>query len=177
MDEKQDKILAILGRLEARLAVLTEMERTLARLAKAVTAFKDKAPEESEISEIKEKPLRLQVGGNEEETWLALPEEQVAAVLAPFANAQRVKLLKALYLGISESGQLKEFTGLTGGQLYHHLKELALAKFLSRKVRGEYRLSSFGYYAFSALMILVASLLEEEIREEEVIAPEEIEVY
>lgn len=168
--EKEEKFLAALGRIEARLAVLNEMERTLARLEKSLSLPKERP--EAEPGET----VRLPGGGNEEETWLDLPEDQVAAVLAPFANAQRVKLLKALYMGISESGQLKEFTGLTGGQLYHHLKELALAKFLSRKVRGEYRLSSFGYYAFSALMILVASLLEEEM-EEEVVTPEEIEVY
>ena len=114
-------------------------------------------------------------GGNDEEAWLELSEDEVAAVMAPFANAQRVRLLKALYLGIAESGQLKDFTGLTGGQLYHHLKELALAKFLSRHMRGEYRLSSFGYYAFSALMILAHDLLAQET-DEEVVKPEEIEL-
>ena len=118
---------------------------------------------------------RVQTGGNEEEDWLTLPEEQVASVMAPFANAQRLRILKALYLGESESGQLREMTGLTGGQLYHHLKELALAKFLSRQVRGEYRLSAFGYYTFSSIMILLSSLLREELDEDDTVSPEEIE--
>ncbi len=74
--------------------------------------------------------------------------------------------------GATASGVI---TGLTGGQLYHHLKELALSRFLSRQVRGEYHLSGFGYYAFSAMMILASDLLAEE-HDEELVTPEEIEL-
>ncbi|MGE5551054.1 MAG: hypothetical protein ACM3ZC_11075 [Bacteroidota bacterium] len=173
--EADERVISALDRIEARLGSLPEIERTVTRLEKALSAVRrgltapagQQPRQESAVA-------RVAVGGNEEEVWLDLPEERVASVMAPFANEQRVKLLKALYLGLSESGQLREFTGLTGGQLYHHLKELALAKFLSRQVRGEYHLSTFGYYAFSALMILAADLLAEE-PEEELVKPEEIE--
>jgi len=158
----EERILASLARIEARLESAVPGSRPGIQRAHSV-------PPEAPAAK------RVASGGNDEEAWLELPEDQVTAIVAPFANEQRVKLLKALYLGIAESGHLKEFTGLTGGQLYHHLKELALAKFLSRQIRGEYRLSSLGYYAFSALMILMADLLAEEL-DEEVVTPEEIEL-
>ncbi|MGE5530427.1 MAG: hypothetical protein ACM3X6_14970 [Patescibacteria group bacterium] len=162
------QILAALARVEARLASLEE--RRPRRQPPDETADSRSAPARGETQP---KRARAAMGGNEEENWLDVPEDKIAAVMAPFASEQRIKLLKSLYLGISESGQLKDFTGLTGGQLYHHLKELALAKFLSKQVRGEYGLSSFGYYAFSAIMILVTDLLAEDLPEE-LIAPEEI---
>lgn len=165
--DAEERILSALGRIEGRLAALGELEHLRDRRGARPGSRDAAEPAAPRIA-------RVPAGGNDEEDWFALPEAQVAAILAPFANEQRVKLLKALYLGLTESGQLKEFTGLTGGQLYHHLKELALARFLSREVRGEYRLSSFGYYAFSALMILAAELLGEEM-DEELVGPEEIQ--
>lgn len=169
--EIDERILSVLDRIDERLAVLADLERVLPRIARTLPQPQKGRTGVAETPP----PTHVPGGGNDEETWLELSEDEVAGVMAPFANAQRVKLLKALYLGIAESGQLKEFTGLTGGQLYHHLKELALAKFLSRHVRGEYRLSSFGYYAFSALMILAHDLLTQET-DEEVVKPEEIEL-
>ncbi|MCL6613207.1 MAG: hypothetical protein K6U03_01080, partial [Firmicutes bacterium] len=91
--DTDERLLSALGRIEARLAVLSEMERTLARLERLLPAAK--AHHEVEPSA----PTRVPGAGNEEETWLDLPEEGVAAILSPFANAQRVKLLKALYMG------------------------------------------------------------------------------
>lgn len=168
----EDPVLAALARIEERLPDLRRFEQVLHRLENKLAAGAGTRPASSKGGG---ETMRMPGGGNDEESWLGQPEERTAAVMAPFANAQRLKLLKALYLGISESSQLKEFTGLTGGQLYHHLKELALAKFLSRQIRGEYRLSSFGYHAFSAFMILAADLLAEE-PDEDVVEPEEIEL-
>lgn len=174
--ETDERVLAALDRIETRLGSLAELEQTVIRLERALpTPRGEKAISQNRAdARPASAATRVAAGGNGEEDWLDLPEAQVASVMAPFANEQRVKLLKALYLGMSESSQLREFTGLTGGQLYHHLKELALARFLSRQVRGEYHLSTFGYYAFAALMILASDLVAEE-PDEALIKPEEIE--
>ncbi len=169
-DELFERILSALGRIEARLSSLGEMERALKKLGSPSGQVEESTPKTDKSAGI----LSVPGGGNEEESWLTLSEEHLAALMAPFANQQRIKLLKALYLGFTESNQLKEFTGLSGGQLYHHLKELAMARFLTRQVRGEYRLSAFGYYAFSAFMILAADLLAEQA-EEELVEPLEID--
>jgi len=162
--ENNEAILAALARIETRLAALEDSDRQETRRERPAPLARGQAPG----------VINVPISGNEEEQWMELPEDRVAAIMAPFANEQRIKLLKALYMGTTESGRLKDLTGLTGGQLYHHLKELALGKFLSRPVRGEYRLSAFGYYTFSALMILISDLIAEQMNEE-IITPEEID--
>jgi hypothetical protein len=59
--------------------------------------------------------------------------KRMAKLLSPFSNEQRIRILKMLLEGDKLSSELIQTTGLEGGQLYHHLKELALAEYIEQK--------------------------------------------
>jgi len=83
-------------------------------------------------------------GPDDYEELFKADENLIAEVASSLANPSRVKLIKSLLAGDKTSSELSQDTGIDGGQLYHHLRELAKAKFLSRDHRGVYRLSHFG---------------------------------
>jgi DNA-binding HxlR family transcriptional regulator len=84
--------------------------------------------------------------------WLSCPESVVVHFLSPFSNEQRISLMKALFLGTKTATELKETTGLTDGQLYHHLKDLALAGYLLKEERNSYSLTTEGKMILSIVL-------------------------
>lgn len=81
-------------------------------------------------------------------TWLgALREDDsysTARYCAALANEHRIKILKALAGQEQTTAQLSEFTGLEGGPLYHHLKELITARFVQQRERSCYKITREG---------------------------------
>jgi len=92
----------------------------------------------------------------------------VARLLSPFSNEQRILILKTLIDGSRTSSELTQATGLEGGQLYHHLKELALAEFIEQEQRGIYALTEKGRHALLTTLAMAMTL-------EKRVIPEEVE--
>jgi hypothetical protein len=70
------------------------------------------------------------------------PEEAIEKFFSIFSNRQRVSLMRAM-IGIESitSTELREKTGLTEGQFYHHIRELSSAECVVKKGQDQYRLS------------------------------------
>lgn len=77
-------------------------------------------------------------------------------------------ILKTLIDGSRTSSELTQATGLEGGQLYHHLKELALAEFIEQEQRGIYALTEKGRHALLTTLAMAMTL-------EKRVIPEEVE--
>ena len=102
-----------------------------------------------------------QMLSHSEETWEGLrdvSEVQVAQFMSPFSSEQRIGLLKALAEGSQSAGELAEETGLSSGQLYHHLRELASARYLLSPERNSYELTLRGKRALLTVLGLAKSL-------------------
>lgn len=69
--------------------------------------------------------------------------EAVARMLAPLAHEGRIKLMQAMYNSPKSSGDLTHITGLKGGNLYYHLKELIRSNYVCERDDG-YDLTGLG---------------------------------
>jgi len=69
---------------------------------------------------------------------------RIVRILGSLANEHRVKILLSLLQGSKSASELAEETGLEGGPLYHHLKELMLAGYIESPERGKYVLTPRG---------------------------------
>jgi len=102
---------------------------------------------------------------------LAASPERVAKLVAPLSSRQRVAILKALIEGPKTPSELSRITGMRGGELYHHLKELIRSGYVEARGRGVYALTFKGEAVFSVVAGLASHLepptdeeLEEELR-------------
>ena len=68
----------------------------------------------------------------------------IERLLAPLAHESRVRLMQAMYDGPKSSSELSQATGLTGGNLYYHLKELIHAAYVADK-DGAYDMTDLGF--------------------------------
>jgi len=68
---------------------------------------------------------------------------KVERMLTPLAHESRVRILQTLFEKRCGSTELSDATGLTGGNLYHHLKELVYAGYVSDRERT-YSLTNLG---------------------------------
>jgi DNA-binding transcriptional ArsR family regulator len=75
-----------------------------------------------------------------EDTSLAPKLERM---LTPLAHESRVRIMQALYVSPCSSSALSEATGLKGGNLYHHLRELLYAAYVHETDDG-YALTDLG---------------------------------
>ena len=82
---------------------------------------------------------------------------RLAEMAAPLSNENRVRILQLLLDGPKSSSELSSITGLEGGQLYHHLKELMFAGFIGSVERGKYRLTERGLMALRVLSALAST--------------------
>lgn len=65
-------------------------------------------------------------------------------LLAPLAHAARIRLMLALTAGPLAAAQLSERSGLKGGNLYHHLRDLIHNTYVRDHADRTYELSSLG---------------------------------
>ena len=83
------------------------------------------------------------------------PGELIERFFSIFSSRQRVSLMRALLGGESKtSTMLKEEAGLTEGQFYHHMRELAAADCVLKKGQDQYQLSDSG----KILLIIVEAV-------------------
>ncbi|MBT3270176.1 winged helix-turn-helix transcriptional regulator [Candidatus Poribacteria bacterium] len=84
-----------------------------------------------------------------------LPAEETERLFTPLGNRQRVVLLRALsHDAPTGSGALRDATGLTEGQFYHHMGELYAQGYTSKSGQDRYQLSDKG-----KVMLVVAEAL------------------
>jgi len=99
------------------------------------------------------------------------PEGLIEKFFSIFSSGKRVALMRALLDGeIKTSAVLKQETGLTEGQFYHHMRELAAAGCLLKKGQDQYRLSDTG-----EILLLVIEALASELRASVHVQPADIE--
>ena len=106
--------------------------------------------------------------GHDIESILKCSPKRIANLLSPFSSEQRILILKTLIEGDKSSSELSQATELEGGQLYHHLKELALAEYIEQKERGIYALTEKGQMALLTVLAMACTL-------EKRVIPEEVE--
>ena len=84
-----------------------------------------------------------------------LPAEDIECLFTPLGNRQRVVLLRALsHATPMGAGALRDATGLTEGQFYHHMGELYAQGYASKSGQDRYQLSDKG-----KVMLVVAEAL------------------
>lgn len=97
-------------------------------------------------------------GASVQLTWLQAVKKDDSFSTASFcmalANEHRINILKALSEQELSTAQLTGFTGLEGGPLYHHIKELIKARFVHQKGRSCYQITQEGLDA----LLTVAAL-------------------
>ncbi len=73
-----------------------------------------------------------------------LSNEQIARWMSALAHPQRVAIVKAVFCGAVNYGDLRERVPLKAGPMYHHLRELRLAGVLTVGTRDVYQLTPIG---------------------------------
>jgi DNA-binding HxlR family transcriptional regulator len=97
------------------------------------------------------------------------PGRLIEKFFSIFSSEKRVSLMRALLNDETKtSAALKEETGLTEGQFYHHMRELAAAECLVKKDQDQYRLSNTG-----KILLLVVEALASELRASSYVKPED----
>ena len=82
----------------------------------------------------------------------------IARELAPFGSAERVAILYSLYRDQKTAPALCEETGLTQGQLYHHIKDLVYLGHVQQSGRGTYAITVKGRQVLLTLAAMVDDL-------------------
>ncbi len=94
-------------------------------------------------------------------SWAGLRKTSAAGVerlLAPLAHEGRIQIMQALCSGPQTPSKLAKQTGFKGGVLYHHLKELQHAGYVTAEKRA-YRLTTLGL----ELLIVMSAIAGEVI--------------
>lgn len=104
-----------------------------------------------------------------EDAIKCLPSK-IARLMGSFSSENRVRIMQSLLKGIKTSSELSKETGLEGGQLYHHLKELMMAGYVQAVERGKYALTSNGCIVIRTIACLAS------IPGMTALAPEEMEL-
>lgn len=74
-----------------------------------------------------------------------VPEERIADLISPLANAERVKILKRLLENGRYFTELMNETGLSHSPLYFHLNVLQKSGYVNQEfARGRYLISTLG---------------------------------
>ena len=88
------------------------------------------------------------------------PAANVERMLSPLAHEARINIMQVLYSGAKSPGELSAATGLKGGNLYHHLKELLHAAY-AKEEGGTYDLTPLG----CQMLITVAAIAQKVVKD------------
>jgi hypothetical protein len=84
----------------------------------------------------------------------------VERMLSPLAHEGRVHLMQAMQAGPRSAGELSGMTGLRGGNLYYHLKELLHASYV-KEVAGGYDLTPLGAQLLLTVAAIASKVIED----------------
>jgi len=80
---------------------------------------------------------------------------ELAQLVSPFGSAERVAILMGLYRAEKTGQSLCEETGLSQGQLYHHIKDLLYLGYVRQSSRNLYDITPRGRQALLTVAIMV----------------------
>ena len=103
---------------------------------------------------------RFGTPGNGQDAVREMSAAAVERLLAPLAHEGRVRIMQVLFRDPMSASELSEVTGLRGGGLYHHLRELEHADYIASQ-SGQYRLTDLG----RELLVTVLSMANEVIED------------
>jgi len=89
------------------------------------------------------------------------PAANVELMLSSLAHEARIRLLQALYSGPKSTSELGAGTGMKGGNLHYHLKELAYAHYIEQR-DGLYRLTERGAQMLITVTCLAKLVVEDQ---------------
>ncbi len=89
-------------------------------------------------------------------------------LLTPLSHAARIRIMQALWPGKLGSGELSEATGMSGGNLYYHLRELVHAQCVSDASNG-YELTELGRQLLLTLVLVAAHVVRDRGTEGQVV--------
>lgn len=75
-------------------------------------------------------------------------DDEIIEICNALSSKQRITILKHLCKEELTSGQLSERTGLAGGHMHHHLRELQGKKLVEKREKGKYAASDYGIDAY-----------------------------
>lgn len=98
-----------------------------------------------------------------EATGKAVPNISAAKVermLAPLAHEGRIAMMQVLFERALPAGELSKVTGLRGGGLYHHLRELQHSGYVKRE-GGCYGLTRLGCQLLVSVLCMADEVIED----------------
>lgn len=84
----------------------------------------------------------------------------IERMLSPLAHEARVRLMQTMHDGAKSATQLSEATGLRGGNLYYHLKELLHASYV-KEAEGGYDLTPLGCQMLLTVAAIASKVVED----------------
>lgn len=75
-------------------------------------------------------------------------DEDIAKLCSALSSKQRLTILKHLCKEKLTNGELSSITGMNGGHLYHHIKDLLALDFIRKDSSGKYSATDFGVNAY-----------------------------
>lgn len=75
-------------------------------------------------------------------------DEDIAKLCSALASKQRILILKELSIKKLTSGELTEITGMAGGHLHHHVRDLLSLGLIEKEASGKYTATDFGLNAY-----------------------------
>jgi len=95
------------------------------------------------------------------EQVIETPAANVELMLSSLAHEGRIRLLQLLYTGPKATPELSTETGMKGGNLHYHLKELAYAHYIEQR-DGLYRLTERGAQMLITVTCLAKLVVEDQ---------------
>ncbi|MGD2175502.1 MAG: winged helix-turn-helix domain-containing protein [Candidatus Brocadiaceae bacterium] len=85
---------------------------------------------------------------------------KVERMLSPLSHEGRVRIMQALYPAPMAASELSDATGFRGGALYHHLKELKYAAYVTDRA-GRYELTQLGVQMLLTVTCMASRVIED----------------
>lgn len=89
-----------------------------------------------------------------------IPAARVERLLAPLAHESRIEIMRALLDGPLSASHLSKATGFQAGGLYHHLRELEYASYVTSK-DGRYHLTNLGCQLLVTFLCMANEVIED----------------
>lgn len=75
-------------------------------------------------------------------------DEDIAKLCSALASKQRIFILKELSMSKLTSGELTAITGMAGGHLHHHVRDLLSLGLIKKEASGKYAVTTLGLNAY-----------------------------
>ena len=104
--------------------------------------------------------VRISDEGDDPASPVATEAAKIDHLLSPMAHEGRIRIMQALYEGPMTPTALTEATGFQGGGLYHHLRELKYAAYVTDE-KGQYSLTHLGRQLLITMSLIADQVVED----------------